>query len=67
VEEQIEKRSYRLNLLATVRIHLVFHVNKFLPCCTAPLRLAVPVIVHEGDGEEFDASHISVVCSKSLP
>jgi hypothetical protein len=27
----------------------------------------VPVTVPEGDDEEFDVSHISVVCNKSLP
>jgi hypothetical protein len=34
---------------------------------TAPLRPAVPVTVLEGDDEEFDVSHIYVVCIKSLP
>jgi hypothetical protein len=67
VEEQIGKHSYGLKLPATVRLHHVFHVNNFRPCSTAPLRPAVPVTVLEGDDEEFDVSHISVVCIKSLP
>jgi hypothetical protein len=67
VEEQIGKHIYRLKLRATVRLHNVFHVNNLRPCSTAPLRPAVPVTVPEGDDEEFDVSHISVVCIKSLP
>jgi hypothetical protein len=67
VEEQIGKHSYTLKLPATVRLHHVFHVNNLRPCSTAPLRPAVPVTVHEGDDEEFDVSHISIVCIKSLP
>jgi hypothetical protein len=67
VEEQIGKHIYRLKLLATVRLHHVFHVNNLRPCSTAPLRQAVPVTVLEGDDEEFDVSHISDVCVKSLP
>jgi hypothetical protein len=66
VEEQIGKHIYRLKLPATLRLHHVFHVNNLRPCSTAPLRPAVPVIVHEGDDEEFDVSHISAVCIKSL-
>jgi hypothetical protein len=66
VEEQIGKHSYRLKLPATVRLHPVFHVNNLRPCATAPLRPAVPVTVPEGDDEEFDVSHISDVCIKSL-
>jgi hypothetical protein len=66
VEEQIGKHSYILKLPATVRLHHVFHVNKLRPCATAPLRQVVPVTIHEGDDEEFDVSHISVVCIKSL-
>jgi hypothetical protein len=66
VEEQIGKHIYILILPATVLLHLVFHVNNLRPCSTAPLRPAVPVIVPEGDDEEFDVSHISVVCIKSL-
>ena len=67
VEEQIGKHSYRLKLPATVRLHPVFHVNNLRPCSTALLRPAVPVTVPEGDDEEFDISHISAVCIKSLP
>jgi hypothetical protein len=67
VEEQIGKYSYKLKLPATVRLHLVFHVNNLRPCSTAPLRPVVPVTVPEGDDEEFDVSHISAVCIKSLP
>jgi hypothetical protein len=63
VEEQIGKHSYMLNLPTTVRLH----VNNLRPCSTAPLRPAVSVTVREGDyGEEFDVSHISVVCIYSL-
>jgi hypothetical protein len=67
VEEQIGKHSYILKLPATIRLHHVFHVNNLRPCSTAPLRLSVPVTVAEGDDEEFDVSHISAVCIKSLP
>jgi hypothetical protein len=67
VDEQIGKHNYKLKLPATVRLHHVFHVNNLRPCSTAPLRPLVPVTVREGDDEEFDVSHISVVCIKSLP
>jgi hypothetical protein len=67
MEEQIGKHNYRLKLPATVRLHLVFHVNNLRPYSTAPVRPAVPVTVPEGNDEEFDVSHISVVCIKSLP
>jgi hypothetical protein len=67
MEEQIGKHSYRLKLPATVRLHHVFHVNNLRPCSTAPLRPALPITVHEGHDEEFDVSHISAVCIKSLP
>jgi hypothetical protein len=67
VEEQIGKHSYRLKLPATVRLHNVFHVNNLRPCSTTPLRPGVPVTVPEGDDGEFDVSHISAVCIKSLP
>jgi hypothetical protein len=66
VEEQIGKHIYRLKLPATIRLHPVFHVNNLRPCSTTPLRPVVPVTVPEGDDEEFDVSHISVVCIKSL-
>jgi hypothetical protein len=67
MEEQIGKHSYKLKLPATVRLHHVIHVNNLRPCSTNPLRPAVPVTVPEGDDEEFDVSHISVVYIKSLP
>jgi hypothetical protein len=67
MEEQIGKHSYRLKVPATLRLHHVFHVNNLRPFSTAPLRPAVPVTISEGDDEEFDVSHISVVCIKSLP
>jgi hypothetical protein len=67
VKEQIGKHSYILKLLAIVRLHYVFHVNNLRPCSTAPLRPVVPVTVPDGDDEEFDVSHISAVCIKSLP
>jgi hypothetical protein len=38
VEEHIGKRNYILKLLATVCLHLVFHVNNLRPCSTTPLR-----------------------------
>jgi hypothetical protein len=66
VEEQIGKHIYRLKLLATVRLHHVFHVNNLRPCSPATLRPAIPVIALEEDDEEFDVSHIYVVCVKSL-
>jgi hypothetical protein len=66
VEEQIGKHSYKLKLPATVRLHPVFHVNNLRPCSIARLRPFVPVTVPEGDDEEFDVSHISAVCIKSL-
>jgi hypothetical protein len=67
VEEQIGKHGDGLKLPATVRLHPVFHVNNLRPCSTTPLRPAIPVAVPEVDDEEFDVSHISVVCIKSLP
>jgi hypothetical protein len=67
VEEQIGKHIYILKLPATVPLHNVFHVNNLRPCSLAPLRPAVPVVVHERNDEEFDVSHISAVCIKSLP
>jgi hypothetical protein len=67
VKEQTGKHSYKLKLPTTLRLHPVFHVNNLRPCSTTPLRPAVPVTVLEGDDEEFDVSHISVVCIKSLP
>jgi hypothetical protein len=63
----IGKHNYILKLPATLRLHLVFHVNNLRPICTAPLRPAVPVTIPEGDDEEFDVSQISAVCVKSLP
>jgi hypothetical protein len=66
MEEQIGKHSYRLTLLARLRLHLVLHVNNLRPCSTAPLRPLVPVSVPQGDDEEFDVSHLSVVYIKSL-
>jgi hypothetical protein len=67
VEEQIGKYNNGLKLPATVRLHHVFHVNNLPRCSTAPLRPAVPVTLREGDDEEFDVSHICVMCVKSLP
>jgi hypothetical protein len=67
MEEQIGKHICRLKLPATIRLHLVFHVNDLGPCSTALLRPDVPVTVLEGDDEEFDVSHIFVVYIKSLP
>jgi hypothetical protein len=67
VEEQIGKHSYILKLPTTIRLHPVFHVNNLRPSSAAPLRRVVPVIVPKGDDDEFDVSHISDVCIKSLP
>jgi hypothetical protein len=67
MEEQIGKQYYRLKLLATVRLHNVFHVYNLRPCSTTPLRPAVPMIVFEGDDDEFEVSNIYAVCIKSLP
>jgi hypothetical protein len=67
VEEQIRKHIYKLKLPTTLRLHRVFHVNNLRPFSTTSLRLAVPVTVHEGDDEEFDVSHVSAMCFKSLP
>jgi hypothetical protein len=66
MEMQIRKHGYRLKLLATLHKHPMFHVNNLRPCSTGLLRLVVPLIVLEGDDEEFDVSHISLVCIKSL-
>jgi hypothetical protein len=67
MEEQIGKHIYILKLSSTIRLHNVFHVNNLRPCSTAPLRPAVPVTLLERDDEEFDVSHISAMCIKSLP
>jgi hypothetical protein len=67
VKEHIGKHNYTLKLPSTVRLHPMFHVNNLKPCSTASLRLVVPITLLEGDDEEFDVSHISAVCIKSLP
>jgi hypothetical protein len=67
MELRIGKHSYKLKLPTLVRLHHVFHMNNLRPCSTAPLRPTVPVTVREGDDEEFNVSHIFVVCVKSLP
>jgi hypothetical protein len=67
VEEHIGKHKYISKLLATIHLHPVFHVNNLRPCSKASLRLAILVIVPKWDDEEFDVSHISDVCIKSLP
>jgi hypothetical protein len=66
MEEKIEKPSYRLKLPSTVRLHPVFYVNNLQPCSIDSLRPIVPVSIPEGDDEDFDVSHIIVVCIKSL-
>jgi hypothetical protein len=65
-EEQIGKHGYILRLRATFRLHPVIHVDKLRLCSTTSLRPAVPITVPKGDNEEFDVSHISLVCSKSF-
>jgi hypothetical protein len=67
MDEQIGKHNYRLKLPMSIRLHPMFPVNNLRPCSTASLRQGVPVTILEGDDEEFDVSHISVVCIKSLP
>jgi hypothetical protein len=67
VEEHIGKHIYKLKLPSTIRLHPVFHVNNLRLCSTASLRPYVPVTILEGDDEEFEVSHISAMCLKSLP
>jgi hypothetical protein len=64
VEEYIGKHIYRMKLLATVRLHLVFHVNNLRPCSTASLRPSITFITQEGDEGEFDVSH-TLLCASS--
>jgi hypothetical protein len=66
VEEEIGKHSYRLKFPATVRLHIMFRMNNQRPCSIASLRPPLPLNVPEGDDEEFDVSHITFVCIKSL-
>jgi hypothetical protein len=67
IEEHIGKYSYRLKVLATLRLHMVFHVNNFRPCSTSSLWHVVPVNVPQGDDDEFVVSHIFAICVNSLP
>jgi hypothetical protein len=67
VEEQIGKHIYILKLQAGVRLHPTFHVNNIRPYSTPFLRHAVLVTTPKGDDDEFEVSHIFVVCIKSLP
>jgi hypothetical protein len=60
--EQIGRHSYILKLPSTVRLHPVLHVNNLRPCSRASLRLVVPITPSKGDDDEFEVSHISVVC-----
>jgi hypothetical protein len=55
-----------LKLLATLRLHSLFHIHNLRPNSTTSLRPSFPVTILEGDDEEFDVSHISDVCIKSL-
>jgi hypothetical protein len=67
VEEHIGKHNYILKLPMTVRLHPLFHVNNLRPTCSiASLRPLVPATLLDGADEEFDVSHISDVCIKSL-
>jgi hypothetical protein len=66
VEKQIGKHSYILKLPEVVRLHPVFHVNNLRPSTLSP-RHAVPMTTQKGDNDEFEVSHISVVCILSLP
>jgi hypothetical protein len=67
MEEHIGKHSYKLKLPGTISLHNVFHVNNLRPFSTTLLRQLVPVTIPKGDDDEFDVSHISAVCIKSLP
>jgi hypothetical protein len=67
MDEQIGKHNYRLKLPMSICLHPMFPVNNLRPCSTTSLRPGVPVTVLDGDDKEFDVSHISVVCIKSLP
>jgi hypothetical protein len=67
LKRHIGKHIYRFRLLAKVHLHPVFHINNIRPCSTSSLRPHVPVTVQEEDDEEFDVSHIYVVCIKSSP
>jgi hypothetical protein len=65
-EEQLGKHVYKLLLPSTFRLHPAFYVNNLRTLSAASLRHAVTLTTLEGDGEEFDVSHILVVCIKSL-
>jgi hypothetical protein len=65
-EEQAGKHNYILKLPTTLCLHPVFHVNNLRPCSTSSLRQVAPVVALEGNDEEFNVSHIYVVCIKSL-
>jgi hypothetical protein len=65
LEDQIGKHIYILKLPMNIRLHPVFHVNNLRPCSTTSLRHVVPLTVPKGDDEEFEVSHIYVVCIKS--
>jgi hypothetical protein len=67
IEERIEKYNYRLRLPTTMRLHPVFNVINLRQCSTNSLRHIVSVASIEGDDDEFQVSHIFVVCIKSLP
>jgi ribosomal protein S8 len=66
MEVEIGKHSYILKLLATIRLHPVFHVNNLRPSTTASMRPALSVTVPKGYVKEFEVSDISSVCIKSL-
>jgi hypothetical protein len=45
----------------------IFQVNNLRPCSTDSLRhVVINVTIPQGDDDEFEVSHISVVCIKSL-
>jgi hypothetical protein len=67
VEKQIEKHRYIFKLLATLRLHPVFHVTNLRPFSIVSLRHVVQVISTPKDNDnEIDVSHIFAVCIKSL-
>jgi hypothetical protein len=57
----------RLKMPTIVRLQSVFHVNNLRSCYATSLRHVVSVTTPKGDDEEFEVSHVFVVCMKWLP
>jgi hypothetical protein len=66
IEKEIRKHSYILKLQTAVRLYPVLHVNNLRPCSISSLRPDVGVTTMKRDDYEFEVSHISAVCIKSL-